>query len=187
MKKNISEMVRLSWVEPLLQGISFWLGYKKQLYRHHPLTEGAIVGEAINIIYANISESDALICEKMYREMGVKDAGQKRADLVIADKKTKKEKIIIEVKRDSVSPTLIIEDLKRLANVKKSKRNVRCFLLLVSQGSKPKKFVTKNGIAVRRDIHFDDFHVNVRRVCKATGSFTKQGAAHYACLIEVQI
>jgi hypothetical protein len=24
-----------SWVEPALQGLAFWLGYRKQLFRHH--------------------------------------------------------------------------------------------------------------------------------------------------------
>ena len=187
MKKGFSERVVLGWAEPLLQGISFWLGYKKQLYRHYPLTEGAIVGEAIHLVYANISENDSLICEKMYKEMGVKDAGQTRADLVIIDKKSKNEKVIIEVKRNSASQKLIDGDLKRLSEVKKTKRNVRCFLLLVSQSLKPKKFVNNNGMAVKGDIPIADFHVNVRRVCKATGSFKGKNAAHYACLIEVNV
>jgi hypothetical protein len=183
--KNVKDLP--SWTEPLLQGITFWLGYKKQLYRHYPLSEGAIIGEACHLVYANILEIDSLICEIMYKKMGVKDAGQTRADLVIIDKATQKEKVIIEVKRNSASLKLINEDLKRLADVKRKKHNVRCFLLLVSQSSKPKTFVNHNGMAVKKTIPFADFHADVRRVCKATGSFKGKNSAHYACLIEVNI
>jgi hypothetical protein len=183
--RNIQDLP--SWSEPLLQGITFWIGYKKQLYRHYPLSEGAIIGEACHIVYANISESDSLICEKMYKEMGIRGAGQTRADLVIIDKTTQKEKIIIEVKRNSASGKLINDDLKRLAEVKKTKKNVRCFLLLVSQSLRPKAFVNDNGMAVKKTFPFTDFHANVRRACKATGSFKGKDSAHYACLIEVNV
>lgn len=185
MEKIINKKDLPSWSEPLLQGIAFWLGYKKQLYRHYPLSEGAIIGEACHIIYANISESDSLICEKMYKAMGVRGAGQTRADLVIIDKVTQNEKVIIEVKRNGASVKLINDDLKRLAEVKKTKKNVRCFLLLVSESLRPKSFVNDNGMAVKKTIRFADFHANVRRACKATGSFRGKDSAHYACLIEV--
>lgn len=54
------------WIDPLLQGLTYWIGYKKQLYPHHPLSEGAIVGESQNLIYSRLEKAQKLHCEYPY-------------------------------------------------------------------------------------------------------------------------
>ena len=73
------------WVNPLLQGTSFWMGYKTQLYRHYPLTEGAIVGEAVALLKGNLDSNFRLECERMYKELNVPIETKERADLVIME------------------------------------------------------------------------------------------------------
>lgn len=177
------------WAEPLLQGITFWVGYKKQLYPHYPLTEGAIVSEATNLIHSNLADDEILVCEKMYKDIAINGVGQTRADLVFLNKTSKAVKYIIEVKRSSASNTLINKDISRLGTAKQSINNARCFLLVVSQSSLPEIFVNEEtGKAKTTELPDDNFKpakAFVRRVCKATGSFDKKNKAHFACLIEV--
>ncbi len=40
----------IKWLGPVLQGLSFWLGYKCELYWHHLLNEVAIVAEFTSLI-----------------------------------------------------------------------------------------------------------------------------------------
>jgi hypothetical protein len=42
------------WAERALQGLAFWIGCRHSLYAHYPLSEGALVAEACNLIYANL-------------------------------------------------------------------------------------------------------------------------------------
>jgi hypothetical protein len=39
-----------AWVDDALQGITFWIGHRRAMYRHSDLTEGAIVAELKNLI-----------------------------------------------------------------------------------------------------------------------------------------
>ena len=75
-----------SWVDSVLQGITFWLGYKRQYYRGYHLTEGAIVGELTQLLYSNIENNKKVICEKMYKEIIEEWDGLHRLDLLIKDK-----------------------------------------------------------------------------------------------------
>lgn len=172
------------WSNPLLQGLAFWLGYRTQLYRFYPLSEGAIVNEAASLIHGNLEDKFNLECEVMYKRLGVSKAGQTRADIVI--KKGKKIDTVIEVKRASSSATKIKNDLVRLAKVNNAKKLSRCYLLLVSQGQIPQDFVDANtGEASGIEIYGDGYTAKVRRLCKASASFKKKEKANYACLIEV--
>lgn len=173
------------WTEPLLQGLAFWLGYKSQLFRFYPLTEGAIVGEAASLIQANIDSPLRLECEVMYKNLKVKGAGNTRADFVIYN--GNKIDSIIEVKRSKSSKTKIDEDFKRLAIYLQQRFTARCFVLLTSQNSRPKKITDKNGKAIRSTISGDSYVAKVRRVCKAASSFNGKEKAHYTCLIEVKL
>jgi len=173
-----------AWINPLLQGLSFWLGYKNQLYRHYPLSEGAIVGEAVQLIYRNLGSKEELHCEVMYRTMhtNIKGMGNARADMVI--KANDEPKVIIEIKRVQTQK-LLHEDFIKLSKIKKVIPKVQCFLLLVSQSLRPKTFVTAKGTAIKKLIKTDDYALSVRRVCKASNSFRNTHKANYACLIEV--
>src|SRR5438034_7004713 len=55
------------WAEAALQGLSYWMGYRESLYRGHPVPEAAMVNEACNLIYANLTTGLQLLCEWRYR------------------------------------------------------------------------------------------------------------------------
>ena len=43
------------WAEPLLQGLSYWLGYSRVYYSKSLLKEGAITAEAVKIIHSKLT------------------------------------------------------------------------------------------------------------------------------------
>ena len=205
---------RPDWTDNLLQGLAYWIGYKKQYYNFYPLSEGAIVGEAMSLLASNIDmKSMHLNAEIMYNKICTW-SNNERADIVISkrpnerekDKKGKKKPIdyskfareVIEVKKHGGNPQLINNDLKRLADCLDSSNipELRCFLLLVSQEGKPQKpdiYVKDEGKANRSHFKINNrpnYATRVRRVCKATSKFdtgTRKAAdnAYYACLLEV--
>ena len=172
-----------NWTERLLQGSAFWVGYKSQLY-HYPLTEGAIVGEAAALLNSKLDSDYTLECEVMYKDLGLKDSGQTRADLVI--KNDGEIDSIIEVKRAKVDKEKVKEDLVRLANYHKVNPSSRCYLLLVSQKFRPLNYITEEGKAILDEIKGKGYKAKVRRACKAAASFKNKDSAHYSCLIEVK-
>jgi hypothetical protein len=188
-----------AWTSGALQGLAFWIGHRHSLYRHYPLTEGAIVAELCNLIHSNLSSDEMLLCEQPYRSLIAADGKWPtairpgaRVDLVVANRGRSKDeppraKFVIEVKRASGADVKIDEDLTRLAELKSLNSELRTFLFVISERSRPKRFVTESGGALtnRRSIAGTSCVFKVRRVCKATASFKKAETAHYACLIEV--
>lgn len=171
-----------SWTERLLQGTAFWVGYKSQLY-HYPLTEGAIVGEAAALLNSSLDSNYILDCEVMYKDLGLKDSSQTRADLVI--RKNGGADSVIEVKRAKSTNKKVTEDFIRLARFHKDNPDSRCFLLLVSQKFRPSNYITEEGKAILNEIKGKTYIAKVRRACKAAASFKSKDSAHYSCLIEV--
>ena len=176
------------WVNPLLQGLAYWIGYKKQLYPHYHLSEGAIVGESTNIIYSNLEKSQKLHCEYTYSKILNYDS-EYIADLVITE--NNKPSIVIEIKRLEAGITRITRDFEKLTAIVCSDPNLRCFVLLVCQQKIPKHFVTDKGDSKTGNLKFramtGNVDVRVRRTCKSISSFKENGIAkaNYVCLIEV--
>ncbi len=161
------------WAEPLLQGVAYWMGYKGQLYWGYPLSEGAIVGEAVSFINGNLDIGERLDCEVMYRKLGLANVGQTRADIVISSGDDVK--AVIEVKRAVAANHLVKDDLERLCKYHSHNVNARCFLLLVSQNAIPKNYIDpSSGEARRSNMNEADYTAKVRRACKATGTFKKR-------------
>lgn len=192
------------WSEKALQGLAFWIGHRHSLYRDYPLTEGALVAEACNLIYANLSADEILLCEQQYsRLMPVgswpKKFGPKsRADLVIATEAAKSLAnrasslvphliAVVEVKRASAPRSQIDQDLKRLATFKLANLGARALLFVISEAHRPSRFVAPEGRAILGKHHIAgvEAHYRVRRACKATAAFSGKESAHYACIIEV--
>lgn len=71
-----------SWAEPALQGLAFWLGYRKQLFRHHDLPEGALVAELYTLLYAHIGQDEILECEYPYSGL-IADPDLSRVDIAL--------------------------------------------------------------------------------------------------------
>lgn len=192
------------WSESALQGLTFWIGHRNALYRSYPLGESALVAEASNLIFANLTHDEVLLCETQYTKLMPPDTwpdafGRKaRADLAILSGVSHREaknldsyrshlSAVIEVKRAIASRAKIDQDLRRLAIFKHRNPMVRAFLFLVSESYRPRRFVSPKGGAIRgkHDIAGLNAHFRVRRACKATAAFSGKESAHYACIIEV--
>jgi len=193
-----------TWAERALQGLAFWIGHRHALYRDYPLSEGALVAESCNLIFANLLPDEVLLCEERYSRLvphgqwPTRLGQRSRADLVVVTgiKKMHAEesgsllpyaRAVIEVKRGSASRAQIDEDLKRLAALKAANTNVRAFLFLVSEARRPRRFVSSEGRAKlgKYKILTTNSHYRVRRACKAASAFSGTDSAHYACIIEV--
>jgi hypothetical protein len=191
------------WTDAVLQGLAYWVGYKKQYYKFYPLSEGAIVGETLSLLSSHLPKGLRIDPEVMYKKICSNCSSKNsRADIVISRHNKKNHdaeqdvSCIIEVKREDAPKRQIKKDLTRLANyISKTKNEeARAFLLLVSQGKRPEDFVTKKGNAKHENIkiaEYEKYIAKVRRVCKATSKFDNRNHivaadnAHYACLIEV--
>ena len=148
------------WATAALQGLWYWMGYRESLYRGHPVPEAAMVNEACNLIYANLTTGLQLLCEWRYSFLVPPKSNlcrirSARADLIVArsDKLVARNQNIsrlvdsvVEVKRGSAQSALIKRDLLRLAEFKSLNPQARAFLFLVSEAKLPKQFVSKEGL-----------------------------------------
>jgi len=194
---------RQNWLEHALQGLAFWIGHRHSLFMDYPLSEGALVAEACNLIQANLPHELILLPECMYKNLVAEGAAvqgigtQARADLVLCDSAAKAigregnlsahTKFVIEVKRGNASAQSINEDLTRLqAFLQVATAGTRCFLFVVSEGLAPRRFV-KDGKSIlgAHPIPGATGHFRIRRSVKAAASFSGKESAHYVCLLEV--
>lgn len=194
---------RQKWLEHALQGLAFWIGHRHSLFKDYPLSEGALVAEACNLIQANLPHELVLMPECMYKNLVSKGSTVQgigtlaRADLVLcaaAAKAIGREgnlsaytKFVIEVKRGNASTQSINEDLTRLHTfLQVSTAGTRCFLFIVSESLAPRRFV-KDGKSIlgTHAIPACSGHFRVRRSVKAAASFLGKESAHYVCLLEV--
>ena len=207
-KRSFPKLKKLpSWAKEALQGVAYWMGHRRCLFRHYPLAEGALVAEICNLIHANLHGSLMLRCEVLYAELlpeapepkhvgkGEKILTEKsRADLVVSEVSphsgTKpRPKFIIEVKRASAPKAYIDADLRRLAEVRHGYPGARAFLFLISEANRPDRFVNEKGSSRtgRHPIPNSKDHFRVRRTWKAAHAFKNRDRAQYACLLEVYI
>ena len=181
MKKDLPK-----WVFPTLQGIVFWLGYKKQYYSGYHLTEGAIIGEITQLIASNLDKSEKLKCEVLYNEIIEELSDSIRIDLSIYDRVEGKCLYALEIKRYEAGINLIEKDLQRLYELKNHNDDIRCFLIVVSQNDYPEIFVTEEGNSKKYNIAGEyGFDAYIRRTCKASSSFKVKDSANFASIIEV--
>lgn len=194
---------RLEWLERALQGLAFWIGHRHSLFRHYPLSEGALVAEACNLIQTNIPRDLLLMPECQYKNLvptcatlaGV--AERARADLVICDSAAGRvgrdgalaphAKYVLEVKRGRAPNALITDDILRLhALLSATSGGTRAFLIVVCEGHAPQRFVSEGkSVLGAKAIEGTTGHYRVRRTVKASASFSGKSTAHYVCLIEV--
>lgn len=185
-----------SWFQPALQGMTYWIGHRRQFYCGYPIGESAFVAEFCNLIQSNLRIPELrLRCEVKFSELLRCELGEDsvlteraRADLVV-EKKLKDETTrpchIIEVKRGQALNSAVKKDLMRLVEVKRHIPDSRAFLVLVSEKGRPKKYVNEKGNAIRGRHSLDGGYFMVRRACMATTSVSRSDTAHYACVMEV--
>ena len=186
------------WMEKALQGVAYWIGHRRCLYRNYPLSEGALVAEVCNLIHANLSDNLLLLCEVQYSRFVGHDerptelTERARADLVVAEEALQAgaepiPKFIIEIKRAAAPTAQINADLRRLAAVRVVCPDIRTFLFVISEAQRPTRFVDEDGKSFlgKHEIPGSKGHYRIRRTWKAAHAFTKPDRAHYACLVEV--
>ena len=183
------------WFEPTLQGLAYWLAYKKQFYNGYTLSEGAIVGELAQGINSSIKKTQVLECERMYKELSHNLDGQTRLDLAIGNisnggkgktLKANNLKYALEVKRYENGWSLILDDLKKLKELSNQNEDTRCFLIVVSQDSRPIKLVSNKNHPINTALKSDlDFVATVRTVKKAFSSKRESDNGNYVTLIEL--
>lgn len=191
LKRNTAESKRAvpGWLEPALQGITFWIGHRRLMYRHYHLSEGAIIAELCNLIQAQLPDGRRLDCEEPYKviigsEPSSRSTFSQRADLVITSGATRRNYIaVIEVKRADAGNAEIEKDIDRLARVKVARPDTRAFVIVVSEAKRPRRFVNNSGRAFRK--HKSGLRYAVRRVCAASASVKRGNTASYAVLVEV--
>jgi hypothetical protein len=185
------------WAATALQGITYWIGHRRCLYRHYPLAEGALVAEICNLIQTNLPDQLVLNCEVQYTKLlpGMARPNiltqRARVDLVVGEKPRQRGhqprvKFIIEVKRASAPWAQINSDLVRLAAVRGAHPGIRPFMFIIAEADRPSCFVNEHGVS-RKAKHSisPSGHYRVRGTWKAAHAFSKVGRAQYACLLEV--
>lgn len=185
-------------MERALQGVAYWVGHRRCLYRHYPLSEGALVAEVCNLIHANLPDKLSLLCEVQYSSLIHRDEKpteltvRARADLVVAEQTTNPDddetpKYIIEVKRAAAPKSQIDADLRRLSAVRAIRPEIRTFLFIISEAQRPTRFVREDGMSAlgKHAIPQSEGYFRVRRTWKAAHAYTKRDRAQYACLLEV--
>jgi hypothetical protein len=191
------------WAVKALQGLSYWIGYRHSLYAGHPLPEAAMVVETCNLIFANLSDNDTLVCERLYRTLlphggwPAAYGNQARVDLLVLRDRRKPPTaheslhdasfVAIEVKRASAQRALIGRDLQRLAHLKAALPSNRAMLFVISEARRPERYVGPKGVRRKRryPIPNTGAYFRVIRACKATSLFSGKDTAHYSCILEV--
>lgn len=194
------------WIERALQGLVFWIGYRRAQFRGYAITEAPLVAEACCLIQSNLPDSKRLYPERMYKNLvGATDVkgswGQKRADLVICDSITKGQNVtqsmaervsqVIEVKKGAASDKAVDKDFHRLfLFLKNARPECRAFLFQIFEAKAPTRFCDRSAAKVSRAFHTitvenDTFCVSARRLVKAASSFNGKETAHYALVVEV--
>ena len=174
MKNGYTKVPRYIW--NAMQGLAYWIGYKKRLYQYYSLSESAIVTELCSLLQAGLNNNEVVLCERQYRNFFKKkklpnDLEKCRMDLTIAeiseessitkselidDSNKKKDallkglaKVVFEVKLLDSPQNLKDIDFESLKKVKDENSNIITYFLLVSENKLPNKFVDKTtGIAL---------------------------------------
>ena len=194
------------WVELAMQGVSFWIGYRRSLFRGYTQPEAALVAEMMTLIQANLPKDHSLLAEPMYKDLVAKgneeEFGLKRADFVVYQGKkirnTEKENLsdrvryVFEVKRGS--STKIEEDLHKLYKfrevVSRSSTLANSYLIILTERRTLKEFINiKDGVGITKYQKIPECsgRYKVRRVVKAASSFKDvvKRKANYGILIQV--
>ena len=191
-----------AWVTTALQGLTFWIGYKRALYRDYPLSEGALVTELRALMHANLPDELFLKCEVGYSHL-VKTtprpaaiSGRTRADLVVATKIESPKntgkivyspQFVFEFKRAGAPVREIDKDLKRLAAFQECRPTARAFLVVLSEAGRNDRFVTEQGKTRvgKHKVDGANAMYHIRRTVKAASAYTNRDSGNYATVVEV--
>lgn len=196
------------WLEDPIRGLAFWLGYRQVLFRHHPLTEGAISGELIALVKAAAPAGSALVPEMKYAEIAAGEFGKTRVDFVVGSFARDAgfrvvPEVAVEVKRN-VRWAWIERDLRRLLRLlhrPRANATPRAFLIVAYQSGIPhRQFAFQDASTGAFRARLGPLHIEtedgltgkafVRRVVRASSiqreeQQSRSTSTHHVCLIEV--
>jgi hypothetical protein len=191
-----------NWLITSLQGLTFWIGYKRALYRGYPLPEGALATELRSLLHANLPDELFLKCEVAYSKIvdGLPRpkpiAGSARVDLMVASRIDTKDpsnrwqyepEYVFELKLAKATNTLIDKDLSRLAAFQATRKGVRAFLIVLSEADRHNRFVTDKGQTHKgtHKVPDSDGTYMIRRTVKAASAYVNRDKGNYATMVEV--
>lgn len=159
-----------------MQGLAYWIGYKKRLYKYYSLSESAVVTEFCALLQAGLNENEYVLCERQYCNFFSKqrkDYKRCRMDVTVAEFDDSEDrsfaknvigaqskqklgvlkkyaKVVFEVKLLNSPDGLKKEDFSRLKSIKDENPDIITYSLLISEDKIPKKFVNEiSGIALK--------------------------------------
>lgn len=171
-------------IERTLQGLAYWIAYKKELISID-LIEADIVSEAAHLLLSRLSN---YYIKKEVDYTTLNSALRKQyADLGIFSREDNKCVCIIEFKRENNTNGGYKKDVQKLKRVKELEPNIICLAVVTYEKScrlkDPNKLVTPNGKAKRGIIKDSgDAQVKVRRVCNALASKSANKMKKVVCL-----
>jgi len=191
----ISTTLSPTTLDPALLGICHWMGYRHQLYRHYPLTEGALVSELAGLLSAHLDSSLSVVLEQSYSTLAPGGVAAERADIVIGPRSTLSELgrrtvvtpiAAIEVKRSKYNDWS--KDLAKLSRVWSTQADWTAWILLLDQAismqdAENRGWVGPNGRASRRRQSWKNLPYVVRRVTRVRSAHAN--TVHRAVLLEL--
>lgn len=203
------------YISNAMQGLAYWIRYRRSLYKYYSLSEYVVVAEFCTLLQAKLNTKEFVLCEKQYRNFLLtppSDLEKSRIDITIAEisknSKIKKDelfstnnkqengflkdvaKVVFEVKMYDSHEDLK-KDFKRLKKIKKeNKDKVITYFMLVSENKLPVEFVdaeTGRQLADIKKYKENEYRLNVVMVKKALGGYGKKALSKgtFICLIEV--
>ncbi len=171
-----------------LQGVAYWIGHRRCMYRNHHINEGAIIVELCNIMNAHLPKGMLIKCERRYPYTKHANTNARRqvADIVIYKriKETKKirPKYIIEVKRSKAGKKRIKDDLEKLTKSRSCNNNIRHFLFVFSENAT----TTDDFNEIWNDTSTNEHPLTLQpEVYMASPGLGPSADAHYSHAIEV--
>lgn len=109
-------------IENMLQGLSFWMGYKMECNSGLSIMECVAVEAAIEILNVHIDHKNyKLECEYPYKSIsGVVQPGKKRADIAIIEKASKTCICVMEFKMTTNTNGGVVSDINKIASIPSS-------------------------------------------------------------------
>lgn len=165
-----------SHLDSACQALAFWLGYQEARSSRHPIREIAVVTELLALLDANIASKQYMVhCETPWRVL-VPTSSQdgnmsmKRSDITIA--KENVTHLAIEVKKNEgritqTASAAWIKDLSKLCELKMLREEIAIRLILVSNHTLPKEWITPTGRAARQIFEANGVKYRLRRILKA--------------------
>ena len=171
-------------IEPMLQGVAYWIAYKKELSNLN-LIEADIVSEAAHFLSARLFDYYGKR-EVDYSSLNCKLSKQ-YADLGIFSHKDNKCTCIIEFKLGDNTSGGYKQDLQKVKKFKSLEKDITCLVVIAYRNScsikRPHEFVTPNGKAKRGIIKDKTgVPVKVHRVCNALASKSVNKMKKVVCI-----